>query len=181
MSYLHTILTANSLFSCIASARAQRHLQGPLDGSLYATIAAKGPRSPPSVILSPPVEFRESTSPLAKPRFSGSTQSLQVYPSTASSSQYHRQHSHDGRQILTPTNQSSRDYSPSLASTVGESVHFQRAYSTPPGQQQHFEEEDRYATINQKTINQQLAHRHPQRSSPQQFVQEIRIIEELFL
>lgn len=144
------------------------HLPGPLDGSLYATIA-KSPRSPnlPSVVLSPPAEFRES-------RFSGSTQSLQVLPSYE-------------RPSISPTPSAAtlrNERSSSIASTAADSVHFQRAYSTPPQERV----DSRYLPINHKSpasINhhqqphqQQTLHRHPQRSTPQQFVQEIRIVEE---
>lgn len=166
--------------SSVAVPRSQKQqLLGPVDGSLYATIS-KSP-CPPSVILSPPVEFRESS--LSKTHcFSGSTQSLQVYPTGP----YSRE-----RQYLSPTPSSSatlrdhrRDYSPSLASTVADSVHFQRAFSTPP---QERVETNRYAAINHNKavaavtaapINHQQLNRHPQRSTPQQFVQEIRIVEE---
>lgn len=156
----------------------KQHLTGPVDGSLYATIL-KSPsnsnKKPPSVILSPPAEFRESSlSPYTKSRLSASTQSLQVYPS----SNYTQE-----RQYLSPTPsttstlrnnyRSGRDYSPSLASTVAESVTFQRAFSTPPQEQGRYQSQ----TINHRhnveaTINQQS---HPQRS---QFVREIRVVEE---
>lgn len=170
----------------------QQHLQGPVDGSLYATIL-KSPKpnsNPPCVILSPPAEFRESSlSPYntKSQRLSGSTQSLQVHPTTSSA--------HHERQRLSPTpsstttstlrNHRSRDYSPSLASTVAESVHFQRAFSTPP-QENH----NRYVAINHRdttnAINQQQQHHYqshqqlhrPSHHPPQQFVREIRIVEE---
>lgn len=152
-------------------------MTGPVDGSLYATIL-KSPsnnnKTPPSVILSPPAEFRESSlSPYTKSRLSASTQSLQVYPSS---------HYTQERQYLSPTPsttstlknnyRSGRDYSPSLASTVAESVTFQRAFSTPP------QEQDRYQSqaINHHRHNLEATINHnPQRS---QFVREIRVVEE---
>lgn len=179
-----------SLYSCTAalSSAKQEHLQGPLDGSLYATIL-KSPKSrrPPSVILSPPPEFGHSSAlnPYSKSHLSGSTQSLQVYPTSSHYSTIDRQHH---RQLLSPTPYSTLqrgNYSPSLASTVAESVQFQRAFSTPPQE---------IGTINHNkatttTINhhhhqqQHLRQNQPsgsrqQRSTPQQFVQEIRIVEE---
>lgn len=167
----------------------QRQLQGPLDGSLYATILKSRKSSNPSVVLSPPGEFREyssALSPYSKSRLSGSTQSLQIFPSSSRLSE-ERQY----RQYLSPTlvytGQRDRDFSPSSAasttgtSTTADSVQFQRAFSTPP--------QERYSTINHKAapINhhhqqqprQQLQqHSHQQRTTPQQFVHEIRIVEE---
>lgn len=162
-----------------AAGRQKQKIHGPVDGSLYATIL-KGPKCP-SVILSPPSDFRESSlgGPYSKSRFSGSTQSLQVFPSS--------HYSHDQQRLyLSPTpssttttlrhHRSRDDYSPSLASTVADSVQFQRAFSTPPQEQQHQQRvvDERYQAINQSPINRQ----HLQRSTPQQFVHEIRIVEE---
>lgn len=181
LSYLHN--HHRRLRHTLANRRKQhhpqeQHLKGPVDGSLYATILKS--RKCPSVILSPPVEFRGSLSPYSKSRLSTSTQSLQVYPTS--------HHSHD-RQQLSPTpstgtlrntptiNRSQRDYSPSLASTVADSVHFQRSFSTPP---QERVTDQRYQTINHQSSSSAnyRHHHHPQRSTPQQFVQEIRIVEE---
>lgn len=163
----------------------KEHLQGPLDGSLYATIL-KSPRSqhPPSVILSPPPEFGYSSalSPYSKSRLSGSTQSLLVYPCSSSSSHYSTIDRH--RHFLSPTPCSTLqrgNHSPSLASTVAESVQFQRAFSTPPQ-----EIGTHLSTINHNKATTAINHHHQhqtsasrqQRSTPQQFVQEIRKVEE---
>lgn len=202
-----TILIITIFFPCCSPLEVARswpnkqHLHGPLDGSIYATIL-KSPRSTartslavvatPNVILSPPptelLRGVPSLNPYAKSsHLSGSTQSLQIYPTSKYSSAHDLQYLspqsavefRSGSLTPTPFNESSRHvYSPSAASTDNDSVvHFQRAFSTPP------QELGRDRSINQSstasTINQQQHHRYQHlQQSPRQFVQEFRLGEE---